>query len=184
MKIDKEIIVNQGKEKYSYNQCFAEIFPIACSFANKFLDDLEIAKDLVQDTFIIIWDRVESFESKKHIKSYLYKSLRNSILNHLKRNNVINKYIENRINHLKSDSTFLDNVIEQETHLIIYNAIEQLPENQKKVIYLSLVGLSNEEIAAEMDISLNTAKTHKARAYKQLKNSLGNIYSILLILLK
>ncbi len=184
MKIDKEIILNQGKEKYSYNQCFAEVFPIACSFANKFLDDLEIAKDLVQDTFVIIWDRFESFECKNHIKSYLYKSLRNTIINHLKHNEVINKYIDNKINNLRSDPTFLDYVIEQETHHIIYNAIEQLPENQKRVINLSLMGLSNEEIAAEMNISLNTTKTHKARAYKQLKSSLGNIYSILLILLK
>ena len=46
----------------------------------------------------------------------------------------------------------------------------------KKVLLLALREKSNEEISKILDIAINTVKTHKARAYKVLRNNLYDIF--------
>jgi RNA polymerase sigma-70 factor (ECF subfamily) len=74
---------------------------------------------------------------------------------------------------------FRDNVIEQETYLLIHNAIRNLSPQGQRVIELSLDGLKNQGIADQLGISLNTVKTIKFRAFKSLRNELkGNILAM------
>ncbi len=180
---DKQILINEGEKTYSFNTCFVEMFPALCSFAEKYLDDGELAKDIVQDIFTKLWDRFEEFDSDIRIKTYLYRSIRNTSINHLKHLKVEDKYNKRRSDELDSEKSFLSDILEKETHRIIYQAIEELPEKQKEIVYKSIWGLSNAEIAEEMHVSINTIKTQKARAYKQLRHKLQNIYSVLNLLL-
>ena len=60
-------------------------------------------------------------------------------------------------------------VLEEEVHRIVAQEIEKLPEEQRKVVYFHMEGKNNREIAEIMQISVNTVKTHKARARKTLK---------------
>jgi RNA polymerase sigma factor (sigma-70 family) len=77
------------------------------------------------------------------------------------------------------DSSEINNlIIEEETHRLIYNAINELPAQCRKVLLLSINGLKNNDIAQELDITVNTVKTQKKIAYKQLKIMLKDIYAI------
>jgi RNA polymerase sigma factor (sigma-70 family) len=72
--------------------------------------------------------------------------------------------------------TFDDFAFENEVYQLLYDAINSLPPNGKQVIELSMDGLKNKEIAKSLNISVNTVKTLKLRAYKFLREKLKKIY--------
>ena len=74
----------------------------------------------------------------------------------------------------KSEEFFIDAIIREESSLIISQAIEGLPEMGRQVLNMSVEGLSNQEIADVLGISINTVRTHKSRAYKVLRIVLSN----------
>ena len=61
-------------------------------------------------------------------------------------------------------------------------AIALLPDQRKTILQLSLEGYSVQEIALQLEISINTVKTQKKRAYSFLKENLKQYFSLLLLL--
>jgi RNA polymerase sigma-70 factor (ECF subfamily) len=176
---DIKIKLKDGKGSYSFNQCFTQMFPSMCIYAEKYVGEYDIAKDIVQEMFLKLWGIFSDFDSDIAIKAYLYRSIRNATINYLEHLKVEDKYSKRKLAEINSEQNFLSQIIEKETHRIIYQAIEELPKKRKQIILLSINGLSNPEIAKKLDISINTIKTQKSEAYKQLRESLKNIYSLI-----
>ena len=167
------------RKKQEYKNCFDLYYPSLCLFASKIVLDYSIAEDLVQEVFIKLWEKFENFNNEYAIKSFLYTSVKNRCLNHIEHNKVIKKHEDIIQQTSSNDFEINNNIIEEETHRLIYNAINELPNQCKNVLLLSIHGLKNIEIAEELHISVNTVKTQKKLAYKQLKINLKDIYPIL-----
>ena len=67
-----------------YKGLFDRLYASLCLFSNKYVRDLEVSKDLVQDVFIKIWEDKVAFKNENNIKSYLYTSVKNKSLDYLK----------------------------------------------------------------------------------------------------
>lgn len=164
-----------------YKRSFDILYPSLCVFANKYVDNLETAKDLVQEVFIKIWKNHLNFENDKSIKSYLYIAVKNKSLDFLKskeykRNSKLN--IET-LKLISSNTYFEKQVLIEETSRIVSAAINTLPHKCKKIINLSLKGLENKQISEELAVSLNTVKTQKRIAYQKLRPLLKGVYNML-----
>lgn len=142
-----------------------------------------LSEDIVQDTFVHVWENQGNFNDLVSTKVFLYRTVKNKCLNQIKHQTVKNTFAENQTDNQFEENLFIKNCIEEETIRLIYEAIESLPENCKNIIDLSLKGLKNEEIAETLKISINTVKTHKKTAYKLLRIKLKDVipFSILLI---
>lgn len=172
-KIDKFSSENRQKDFYTEN--FSHYLLFACHY----IPDEEISKDIVQEAFIIYWKQQDHFEDEPSVKSFLYKSIRNSCLNQIRHYNVRKNYLNTLPPDWESEDFFMENVIKEEVSDIILKEINKLSENGRKVILRSLDGLSNEEIAEELQISINTVKTHKARSYITLRKKLEHLRTVL-----
>ena len=53
---------------------------------------------------------------------------------------------------------------------------------EQRVLLMAMDGMSNDEIARELTVSLNTVKTHKARAYQILRENLQELRTIIMLL--
>jgi RNA polymerase sigma-70 factor (ECF subfamily) len=142
-----------------------------------------VAEDLVQDTFVYIWENKSTFNDEISTKVFLYRTVKNKSLNYIKHLAVKNAFAENKSLDQFEENLFNKNYIQEETVRLIYQAIESLPENSKKIIHLSLKGLKNEEVAKALDLSVDTIKTHKKTAYKMLRIKLRDILPVSLLLL-
>ena len=80
-------------------------------------------------------------------------------------------------------STFLQEVMRQETSRILYSAIDRLPEQTRQVILLGMEGNSNVEVGELLGVSINTVKTLKKNGYSALREMLSKEYLILLLIL-
>lgn len=178
---DKRVLSSQN-EPISYNDIYEQMFPACCSFAQNYITDSSQAKDFVQDVFVKLWFKFDEFNSEVGIKAYIYEAIKNTCLNHLEHLKVRHKFQKKKLSEVNTETYFFNALIKEETHRIIYTCINDLPEKGKEVILLSLKGLKNNEIAENLDVSINTVKTHKLKAYRHLKESLKHLVYLLQII--
>lgn len=164
-----------------YKSLFNRLYTSLCLFANKYLDDIEISKDIVQEVFIKVWENNIEFQSENTIKSYLYTSVKNKSLDYLKSKRVkTTDYLPAlEIEKIETEAYFLREIVVVETSKIIEEAINTLPDRCSQVIKLSIKGFTNSQIAEELSVSLNTIKSQKKIAYKKLRPLLKNYFILI-----
>jgi len=164
-----------------YKVLFDTFYTSLCLFSNKYLDDIDLSKDIVQEVFIKIWDQEIIFENEFTIKSCLYTSVRNKSLDYLrsKEYKVNRKLSIEDIKVLESDVYFEKEVLLEEYSRVVTRAIDTLPSKCKEIINLSLKGFKNEQISEELSISMNTVKTQKRIAYRKLRPLLKGYYILI-----
>jgi RNA polymerase sigma-70 factor (ECF subfamily) len=156
---------------------FDVYYPELISFASRYIVNLIVREDIVQEVFISFWEKQRNFPNIYAVKAFFYTSTRNACLDYLKHSKVEEKYrIKNKIEEEDTSESFLEEVIKKEAYSEIYSEINKLPEMGKKVLLLSLRDNSNEEIAKILNIAITTVKTHKARAYKVLRKNLNELF--------
>lgn len=176
---DRHVTQTDDVAEYSYNWYFEQLYAGLCFFAEGFVKNKDIGEDLVQDAFVKLWEKFNDFHSPDAVKAFLYRSIRNAAINYLKHIEVEQKHLNTNLQELRSEQFFLHQVIEKETHRLIYSAIDELPERCREILLLSINGNKNQEIAEKLNISPNTVKTQKAIAYKELRLKLQDIYAFL-----
>jgi RNA polymerase sigma-70 factor (ECF subfamily) len=149
------------------------MFHALSAFGYKYVPDVAAVEDMVQEAFISLWEKRGDFHHLNALKSFLYTSVRNKCLNHLKHISVQRKNEAALVYELESDHRFDHHVIEEETFRQLLTEILGLPQAAQQIMILALNGLKNPEIADELGVSVNTVKTQKKIAYAKLKDKLG-----------
>lgn len=178
-----ELAVALNKKNYKvFGVFFKENFPFLVMFADKYLGDMELAADVAQEAFIQLWRFEGEFESVEKVKGFLYTTARNLALNQLKHLRIVGEHI--KFQEKETDLFFRNEVIEEETYQLVHKAVNQLAEQSRKIILLSLQGYSNQEIAEQLHISVNSVRTLKQNAYKKLRGMLKDHFYFLPLVLK
>ncbi len=153
---------------------FKEYYGRLSYFAFQFVNDKSIAEDLVQDAFLAYWAHKSSVsDHPQAIKDFLYRAVRNAALNLLKRKKVQERYFFLRNVEQFENEKVLETIIQAEAMANLHQAVSQLPESCKNVFLLAYFqGLSNPEIAQELNISINTVRNHKYNGLKILRSHL------------
>lgn len=158
---------------------FTEIFNFyyarLCFFANRLLRNPEASEDIVSDVFITLWTVEIKFATDTTVKAWLYITTRNSCFNYIKRINKISPQ-EIEPNSVYSDETILVAITRAEILQEIMTLIDTLPIECRRIFKLSYFdGLTNNEIAEKLCLSIHTVKNQKARAIYLIRKGLRKI---------
>ncbi len=166
-----------SNKRYAFKEIFKEFYTSQLFFASKLLSNRHDAEDVVQDVFLNIWRAKPVFKNELAFKSYLYLSTRNKCIDFLRKKRPMYESVElaQEIPHE------IDYLIKEEAFRILDKAIGTLSPQTQEVLNLSLKGLSVQEVAQALNVSVNTIKTVKLRAYKVLRENYG--HSLILIML-
>ena len=164
------------RKRKEFRQFFESLYPILCLFAQKYVQDSDVAADMVQEAFIKLW-KGEELVNENAAKSFLYTVTRNNCLNYLKHSKIVHDY---SLKAMEKELFYRDHLIEQETYKAVHDAIEVLPSQGKRVVEMSMRGIKNPEIAERLSISVNTVKSVKANAYRLLRLRLQEVVAVLL----
>ncbi len=164
-----------------YKNLFNKLYTSLCLFSDKYVQNLDVSKDIVQDVFIKIWEDKIEFKNENNIKSYLYTSVKNKSLDYLKSNRYkLEEHIPAiEMEKLETESFFLREVVVLEASSIIENAINTLPNKCAQIIKMSIRELTNAQIAEELGLSINTIKAQKKIAYKRLRPLLKDYFILI-----
>lgn len=169
MEWDKDIWLNfrEGKMERLYERVYPGLVVYAAKYLTQENDFL--AEDVVQDAIFKAWKIRERFDSTESLKSFLYTSIKNSIVSIFRKNAARENYAAE----LEEEAYFQNSVIDAEAKALIYNAIESLPEQERTVFELSFMeGLKNVEIAKLLKLSDSSIKKYKASALQLLREKL------------
>lgn len=163
----------------AFRKLFDNQYEILCLYAYRRLGDLEQAKDIVTESFIKIWEKRESIIIATSIERYLLIVVRNTLYSHKrKKSDIINTVsLDNCLDVSNNDSTDREKKI-----LELKNALHKLPAQRRNILELAVFQeLSYKEIAAKLEISINTVKTQMGRAYRFLREELSNKEELFLL---
>lgn len=144
-------------------------------FAGNYIHNQDAAKDLVQDVFYALIESNEKFTTIENLKVYLYSAVKNRCLKYLRHEEVKGRYISYMSRTEQQEAFYHDRILEEEVFRLLNQAIQQLPEQCKKVFLLALEGKNNSEIADLMGIGLETVKSHKKTGKKILYTKLKGV---------
>ncbi len=163
-------------DEQAFELLFRKYFVRLCTFANKFLNQPEDAKDVVQQVFVKLWECREYIDPECSLNSYLFKITQNICVNKLQRRKVESKYAEiYRLIYLdqheiSSDESLLSGELEKN----IVFALGKIPPRCKRVFELSRIeGLKYVEIADVLHISVKTVETQMSKAFRILRLELN-----------
>ncbi|MRT94728.1 RNA polymerase sigma-70 factor [Ancylomarina sp. 16SWW S1-10-2] len=141
-------------------------------FATKYVNDADLAEDLVQEIFVKLWEKRKTIENSITIKAFLFTSVKNRALNHFRHLKVVDVHQKEMIQSKSEESFFKNHLIEEETYRLLIQAIHSLPDQTRKVCTLSMNGVKNAQIAEELNLSTSTVKYHKNKAITILRAKL------------
>lgn len=162
-------------------------------FAQEYVVLEEDAENIVQDVFTELWEKREMLNMPINLIAYLFTTIKNKCLNHLRHKTIVNEtanllqeeyFITLRMN-LNSLEAFDQNLFsEQDIEQIITKALNTLSPKCKEIFIMSKIeGKKQKQIAAELNISINTVETQIGIAYKKLRVELKNYMPLFLFLL-
>ncbi len=176
-----EILVSRlrNKDKEAFGLIFNEQFGVLTSYALRFLDEREDAEEIVQDVFVKFWDKCTELAPDSSIKSYLYRSVHNTCLNHIKHQKVKDAYRSHVIHHMENSFELSwEQKDPEKMRTEILDEIENLPPRCSEIFKLSrLEGLKYQEIADHLGISIKTVEVQMGKALRVLREKLIHLKS-------
>ena len=171
-------------ENAAFESLFKTYYEPVCRYVIRVIKDQDTTEEIVQATFVNLWEKREQIREDVSFRSYLFRAAYNTALNYLKHKKVVATYVskkQERINEIQS--TFVSNQPDFELETRIKEALEELPPQCQRVFRLSREeGLKYHEIADELGISKKTVEVHMGKALKLLRNSLKDYLTIFVFL--
>lgn len=155
------------------------------SFALGITRSVPIAKEIVQESFIKLWLHRDTLQHIQQFESWFFVICRNLCYDALRKLALDYKIRLAHEKEVEQHVVTADEIaINRENRELIHAAINQLPEQQRRVYMLSReAGLTYEEIAVELHISRNTVKEHLRRAVAAIKTYLEMRLMTLIVLM-
>lgn len=158
-----------------YEMYSAKLFNSICII----LYNKELAKDIVQNSFLTIWEKREMLDPQKNFSAYLFTIARNLVFKETERLILHNKFINSK------ETIFEDNIVDKLDYAYVNDYIKhligELPEIPRKIFDLKRQqDLSNKEIALQLNLSERAVEAHSYRTLKLLKQKLRYFIMIFL----
>ncbi|QTN38017.1 RNA polymerase sigma-70 factor [Cryomorphaceae bacterium] len=169
----------QAGDESAFEEVFRAYYSDLCRFAHRYTLDPQQSEDLVQDVFFKFWQSASTLELRTAMRPYLYQSVRNACLNHIKHLKVRTAYAEGQ--------SGASGVSENESELWeleqrINDAIGRLPEKCREIFELSrFAGLKYQQIADELGISVKTVENQMGKALRLLREELSDYMPLIVV---
>lgn len=177
---------NETLRYQQFHEVFQKYYSSLCNYAYSILNDLDIAEDIVQDSFVKIWDKKKDLAGTDNIRFYLFSVVRNGSLTHL--SNQRKKGFETLPEEYQMADISSTSAGEKEEtkdiQQLINEALQLLPPKCREVFMLCRISrLSYLEVAATLGISVKTVENHMGKALKIIRHFAreNKLYFLLLI---
>ena len=141
-------------------------------YALRYTRDVDEAEDIVQQAFTDIWEKLSSGMEIANLKAYMYQVVHNRSLTFVAEHANI---IHDNIPEMEDDMEERISTSERDARL--WTAIDKLPPQRQKIFLLSKRdGLTYQEIAEELNLSVKTVEHQISKALKVLRDTAYKIY--------
>ncbi|MDR0758096.1 MAG: RNA polymerase sigma-70 factor [Tannerella sp.] len=173
-----------GKIKDGDIKAFETLFRLyhapLCLYASGITGRRDVAEDIVQDVFYLIWKTRATMQIHRSVKSYLYGAVKNQSFLYLEHMQIREQY-EARILNGGTDTAAGPDPHEQmeyaELEAVVERTLAGLPERRQRIFHMHrMEGQKYSEIAERLAISVKTVEAEMAKACRQLRHNVEKYY--------
>lgn len=161
----------------AFEQLFTTYYKNLCLFANRFIDHMPAAEEIVADTYAVIWEKKETILISISFRAYMYKAVRNRCLNYISHQRIEREYIDYVLQHhfpINDQSAAREEELERN----VEDAIESLPDRCRQIFKMSRYDhLRYGEIAVKLGLSPKTVERQMVIALEKLRRHLQHLFA-------
>jgi RNA polymerase sigma-70 factor (ECF subfamily) len=173
-------------ELKEFEQVFCRLQPRLYAYCCKYIEDGEQAKDIVQECFVNLWDN--RAEINVSLESYLFRAIHNRCISYFRSLKVHSHYetsVRQTLKEIEIHPEVPDPLTElylKEINELLQHCIENLPEKCRMIFQMSRYqNMKNQEIAAELDISVRTVEAQIYQALKIIRKELKDYLPLIML---
>jgi len=176
----------------AFKEVFRILYPRLKGYCRLFIHNEDQIEDIIQESFITLWEKHESIKPDKSIESFVFVIVRNRCLNYLKKEKLTSNQVNlDNINIEELQYLYHLDFVEKEEksmeELLIESfqkAVNELP-NKMKLVFTKckIEGIRQKEVAKELGISLKMVEKHISKSKQQIRIKLANQYPLLIVLI-
>jgi len=178
IKTNKELLLLLRKgDMVAFDTIYKKYCKRLYRFVIQYVKQEADAEEIVQEVFIKIWETRSKIDAYLSFESFLFTITYNSAISLLRKRVHEKKYLEylKSLQEVDSASELTDEIQFKELNDRVLFLLNELTPRQKEIFQLSREeGLTHEEIAKKLDISVNTVKNHMVSALNFLRTNLNN----------
>ncbi len=179
-----ELTNYKGSIQDNFDKIYIIYYSRMHRFAKEYVLSSEEAENIVQDVFVLLWEKREVLNIQISLLSYLFSLVKNKCLDYLRHKSIEDKSQQELSAKLYSlellNQAFSSN---EDIEEIVTSAVNKLPERCREIFIKSRVeGKKYREIAEELNISVNTVENQITIALKKLRIELKDYLPLLLFL--
>lgn len=169
----------------NFDALFREYYPMAVLHAQRYVQDVNAARDIAQQVFMKIYEKKDTLQIKISFKAYLFRAVGNTALTYLKKEQTHSRHSEAAFALKSTAIEDNDPVAYEQLATKIKEIIEALPPRCQLIFKMNrLEGKRNREIAEELGLSIRTVEAQISQALKQLRKKLPKELLTILIFLE
>ena len=149
--------------------CWAELV----RYAGRQLGDVDLARDIVQETFIQIWERRRAWKPRGSARAYLYRIVRNLVIDEKRKQAVRRRWLANRASRPPTHVVTPDQILDAKLLTEVFeSAVAALPDRRREVFELVFMrGLSHADAAVAMGLSPQTVANQMSSALRTVRKA-------------
>ena len=187
-KLQSLILSLQKGEKPAFEAVYSDFFGVVYHLSLQYLHDEKVAEEIVQDSFLKLWEIRETLNDRFNIRNFLYTITKNNCLNYLRNQKTALKHQEN-LKYLEMQFNYealekMGSYIEfEELRLKIDQAIASLPDELRETFLLSRFDeFQYKEIADKLSVSVKTVEARMTKSLKILRHELKDYLPIICLI--
>lgn len=173
--------IKEGDIK-AFEQVFRRYYSPLCLYAIGIIGRRDVAEELIQELFYVLWRDRESLQIFTSLNGYLYKAVRNRSLQYCEHRQVRDLYMSKTTYETEesSASTPEEQLEYKELNALINKTLNKMPERRIKIFRMQrFEGKKYAEIAKILSISIKTVEAEMTKALQSLRKEIENYMQVL-----
>ncbi len=169
---DKEIVDGCVNNDRKFQEVlYKKYFTTMISMCMRYTDDKEIAMEIVNNGFLRVFKKIDTFSFKGSLEGWIRKLVYHCLSDYFKKHSKYLQFMVFEERDVKTSDKILHKIYAED----ILKLVDKLPPTTQKVFRLyAIEGFTHVEIAKQFEISVGTSKWHLSNARQKLKILLEN----------
>jgi RNA polymerase sigma-70 factor (ECF subfamily) len=175
---DRELLArlagDEQEARAAFDAVFRQWYAPLVRAADAVVRERAVAEELAQDVMLELWRRRTALDADGTAQAYLFRSVRNRALNHVRHQQVARRGADRAAAPAARDATAPAQLVSQEMDAAVREALAELTPRCREVFELSRThGLKYAEIAHALGVSVKAVEAQMGKALRTMRERLA-----------